>query len=167
VRELLAAGLKRSGLAILEDVPGWGKSSSCCKQNPYSTDGWTSEEGTNYVAVVAHFLGVFPTILFWGFFSNNFLDENHRLQTTLFDLPPLKSPHLGPENLTKILYDVIDSYDISAALGFLWWITLPITIRALRVSKAVPQGSVPKPSSVRRPYVEYHRQRAPLGKGYQ
>lgn len=41
-------------------------------------DAWTSEEGTNYLAIVAHFLG-----------------ENHKLQTALLDLPPLKGPHSG------------------------------------------------------------------------
>jgi hypothetical protein len=65
-----------------------------------SIDAWTSEEGTNYVAVVAHFL-----------------DEKHKLQTALLDLPPLKGPHSG-ENIAKLLSTVIDLYDISAVIGF-------------------------------------------------
>jgi hypothetical protein len=65
-----------------------------------STDAWTSEEGTNYVAVVAHFL-----------------DEKHKLQTGLLDLRPLKGPHSG-ENIAKVLSKVIEFYDISAVLGF-------------------------------------------------
>ncbi|KAG6999750.1 Transposon Tf2-6 polyprotein [Fusarium oxysporum f. sp. conglutinans] len=65
-----------------------------------SVDAWTSEEGTNYLAVVAHFL-----------------DESHKLQTALLDLPPLKGPHSG-ENLAKALSKVIDFYDISTVIGF-------------------------------------------------
>lgn len=65
-----------------------------------STDIWTSEEGTNYVAVVSHFL-----------------DERHKLQTALLDLLPLKGPHSG-ENIAKVLSTVIESYDISAIIGF-------------------------------------------------
>ncbi|KNG45919.1 transposase-like protein [Stemphylium lycopersici] len=65
-----------------------------------STDTWTSEEGTNYVAVVAHFL-----------------DEKHKLQTALLDLRPLKGPHTG-ENIAKVLSMVIESYDIPATVGF-------------------------------------------------
>lgn len=63
-------------------------------------DAWTSEEGTNYLAIVAHFL-----------------DENHKLQTALLDLPPLKRPHSG-ENIARALSVVIDVYDISTVLGF-------------------------------------------------
>ncbi|RKK17338.1 hypothetical protein BFJ66_g17933, partial [Fusarium oxysporum f. sp. cepae] len=65
-----------------------------------SMDAWTSEEGTNYLAVVAHFL-----------------DERHKLQTALLDLPPLKGPHSG-ENIAKVLSTVIDFYDISPIIGF-------------------------------------------------
>ena len=65
-----------------------------------SMDAWTSEEGTNYLAIVAHFL-----------------DENHKLQTALLDLPPLKGPHSG-ENIARALSVVIDFYDISTVLGF-------------------------------------------------
>ena len=65
-----------------------------------STDAWTSEEGTNYVGVVAHFL-----------------DEKHKLQTALLDLPPLKGTHSG-ENIAKLLSTVIELYDISATIGF-------------------------------------------------
>jgi hypothetical protein len=65
-----------------------------------STDAWTSEEGTNYLAVVAHFL-----------------DERCKLQTALLDLPPLKGPHSG-ENIAKVLSTVIDFYDISTIIGF-------------------------------------------------
>ena len=65
-----------------------------------STDVWTSEEGTNYVAVVSHFL-----------------DEKHKLQTALLDLRPLKGPHSG-ENIAKVLSTVIELYDISAIIGF-------------------------------------------------
>lgn len=65
-----------------------------------STDTWTSEEGTNYVAVVAHFL-----------------DEKYKLQTALLDLWPLKGPHTG-ENIAKVLSTVIESYDIPATVGF-------------------------------------------------
>jgi hypothetical protein len=61
---------------------------------------WTSEEGTNYLAVVAHFL-----------------DENHKLQTALLDLPPLKGPH-SDENIAKALSTVIALYGISAIIGF-------------------------------------------------
>ncbi|PNP38143.1 hypothetical protein TGAMA5MH_09947 [Trichoderma gamsii] len=63
-------------------------------------DAWTSEEGTNFLAIVAHFL-----------------DENHKLQTALLDLPPLKGPHSG-ENIARALSVVIDFYDISTVLGF-------------------------------------------------
>ncbi|OBS17263.1 hypothetical protein FPOA_26610 [Fusarium poae] len=65
-----------------------------------SMDAWTSEEGTNYLAVVAHFL-----------------DERHKLQTALLDLPPLKGPHSG-ENIAKVLSTVIDFYDVSPIIGF-------------------------------------------------
>jgi hypothetical protein len=65
-----------------------------------STDVWTSEEKTNYLAVVAHFL-----------------DEHYKLQTILLDLPCLKGPHSG-ENIAALLSKVIDFYDISAILGF-------------------------------------------------
>lgn len=65
-----------------------------------STDTWTSEEGTNYVAVVAHFL-----------------DEKHKLQTALLDLRPLKGLHTG-ENIAKVMSTVIESYDIPAIVGF-------------------------------------------------
>jgi hypothetical protein len=65
-----------------------------------SSDTWTSEEGTNYVAVVAHFL-----------------DEKNKLQTALLDLWPLKGPHTG-ENIAKVLSTVIESYDIPATVGF-------------------------------------------------
>ncbi|KAJ3454766.1 hypothetical protein MRS44_013366 [Fusarium solani] len=63
-------------------------------------DAWTSKEGTNYLAVVAHFL-----------------DERHKLQTALLDLPPLKGPHSG-ENIAKVLSTVIDFYDVSPIIGF-------------------------------------------------
>ena len=65
-----------------------------------STDVWTSEEGTNYLAVVSHFL-----------------DERHRLQTALLDLPTLKGPHSG-ENIAKVLSAVVEFYDIAPTLGF-------------------------------------------------
>jgi hypothetical protein len=65
-----------------------------------SVDAWTSEEGTNYLAIVAHFL-----------------DEKHKLQTALLDLPPLKGPHSG-ENITKVLSSTLDFYDISPLMGF-------------------------------------------------
>jgi hypothetical protein len=65
-----------------------------------SMDAWTSEEGTNYLAVIAHFL-----------------DERHKLQTALLDLPPLKGPHSG-ENIAKVLSTVIDFYDVSPIIGF-------------------------------------------------
>ncbi|KAM5354606.1 hypothetical protein ACJ41O_001253 [Fusarium nematophilum] len=65
-----------------------------------SVDAWTSEEGTNYLAIVAHFL-----------------DETHKLQTALLDLPPLKGPHSG-ENIAKVLSSVLDFYDISPFIGF-------------------------------------------------
>lgn len=63
-------------------------------------DAWTSEEGTNYLAVVSHFL-----------------DEKHKLQTALLDLPPLKGPHSG-ENVAKVLSTVIDCYDLAPIIGF-------------------------------------------------
>ncbi|KAJ6438013.1 ATP-dependent DNA helicase pfh1 [Purpureocillium lavendulum] len=66
-----------------------------------SADAWTSEEGTNYLAVVAHFL-----------------DEKYSLRTALLDLPPLKGPHSG-ENIAKVLSAVIEYYGIAAAIGFL------------------------------------------------
>lgn len=65
-----------------------------------SMDAWTSEEGTSYLAIVAHFL-----------------DEHHKLQTALLDLPPLKGPHSG-ENMARALSIVIDFYNISTVLGF-------------------------------------------------
>ncbi|KAG6989632.1 putative AC transposase [Fusarium oxysporum f. sp. conglutinans] len=65
-----------------------------------SVDAWTSEEGTNYLAIVAHFL-----------------DEKHKLQTALLDLPPLKGPHSG-ENIAKVLSSTLDFYDISPLMGF-------------------------------------------------
>lgn len=65
-----------------------------------SMDAWTSEEGTNYLAIVAHFL-----------------DESYKLRTALLDLPPLKGPHSG-ENIARALSVVIDCYDISTVLGF-------------------------------------------------
>ncbi|KAM3538625.1 hypothetical protein ARSEF1564_008455 [Beauveria bassiana] len=65
-----------------------------------SMDAWTSEEGTNYLAIVAHFL-----------------DESHTLRTALLDLAPLKGPHSG-ENIARALSVVIDCYDISTVLGF-------------------------------------------------
>lgn len=65
-----------------------------------STDAWTSEEGTNYLAIVAHFL-----------------DENHKLQTALLDLPALKGPHSG-ENIAKVLSTAITFYDVSPTIGF-------------------------------------------------
>jgi hypothetical protein len=64
-------------------------------------DAWTLEEGANYLAVVAHFL-----------------DERHKLQTALLNLPPLKGPLLG-ENIAKVLSIVIDFYVISPIIGFL------------------------------------------------
>lgn len=66
-----------------------------------STDAWTSDEGTNYVAVVAHFL-----------------DECHKLQTALLDLRPLKGPHSG-ENIAKTLSMVMEWYNISTTTGFI------------------------------------------------
>ncbi|KAJ6437961.1 cyclase/dehydrase family protein [Purpureocillium lavendulum] len=65
-----------------------------------SMDAWTSEEGTNYLAIVAHFL-----------------DERHKLQTALLDLPSLKGPHSG-ENLAKVLSTVLDFYDIAPIIGY-------------------------------------------------
>ncbi|OAQ60845.1 transposase-like protein [Purpureocillium lilacinum] len=65
-----------------------------------SADAWTSEEGTNYLAVVAHFL-----------------DEKYSLRTALLDLPPLRGPHSG-ENIAKVLSAVIEYYGIAAAIGF-------------------------------------------------
>jgi hypothetical protein len=47
----------------------------------------------------------------------HFLDEKHKLQTALLDLPPLKGPHSG-ENIAKVLSTVINLYDISAVIGF-------------------------------------------------
>ncbi|GKU12697.1 unnamed protein product, partial [Fusarium langsethiae] len=78
-----------------------GKLHSAKSKVHISMDAWTSEEGTNYLAVVAHFL-----------------DERHKLQTALLDLPPLKGPHSG-ENIAKVLSTVIDFYDISPIIGFL------------------------------------------------
>jgi hypothetical protein len=65
-----------------------------------SIDVWTSEEKTNYLAVVAHLL-----------------DKHYKLQTALLDLPCLKGPHSG-ENIAAFLSTVIDFYNISADLGF-------------------------------------------------
>lgn len=65
-----------------------------------SSDTWTSKEGTNYVAVVAHFL-----------------DKKNKLQTALLNLWPLKGPYTG-ENIAKVLSTVIESYDIPATVGF-------------------------------------------------
>ncbi|KAJ3454214.1 hypothetical protein MRS44_018108 [Fusarium solani] len=65
-----------------------------------SMDVWISEEGTNYLAVVAYFL-----------------DERHKLQTALLDLLPLKGPYSG-ENIAKVLSTVIDFYDVSLIVGF-------------------------------------------------
>jgi hypothetical protein len=48
-------------------------------------DEWKSGEGTNYLAIIAHFL-----------------DEKHKLQTALLDLAPLKRSPSG-ENIAKIL----------------------------------------------------------------
>lgn len=57
-----------------------------------STDAWTSEEGSNYLAIVAHFL-----------------DAAYKLQTALLDLPVLKGPYTG-ENIAKVLAGVVESY---------------------------------------------------------
>lgn len=65
-----------------------------------SADAWTSEEGTNYLAVAAHFL-----------------DEQYSLRTALLDLPPLKSPHSGG-NIAKVPSAVIEYYGRAAAIGF-------------------------------------------------
>jgi hypothetical protein len=65
-----------------------------------STDVWTSDEGTNYVAIVAHFL-----------------DGGRKLRTALLDLPPLKGPHSG-ENVASVIARTIDSYSMSAVLGY-------------------------------------------------
>ncbi|KAM4059221.1 poly(ADP-ribose) polymerase catalytic domain-containing protein [Hirsutella rhossiliensis] len=65
-----------------------------------STDAWTSEEGTNYLAIVSHFL-----------------DAAYKLQTALLDLPVLKGPHTG-ENIAKVLAAVMGSYEIGQNVGF-------------------------------------------------
>ncbi|KJZ68356.1 hypothetical protein HIM_12251 [Hirsutella minnesotensis 3608] len=65
-----------------------------------STDAWTSEEGTNYLAIVAHFL-----------------DAAYKLQTALLDLPVLKGPQTG-ENIAKVLAVVMESYEIGSTVGF-------------------------------------------------
>lgn len=65
-----------------------------------STDVWTSDEGTNYVAIVAHFL-----------------DEDRKLRTALLDLSPLKGLHSG-ENVASVIARTIDSYSMSAVLGY-------------------------------------------------
>ncbi|KAF6518123.1 hypothetical protein HZS61_002201 [Fusarium oxysporum f. sp. conglutinans] len=58
------------------------------------------KKGQNYLAIVAHFL-----------------DEKHKLQTALLDLPPLKGPHSG-ENIAMVLSSTLDFYDISPLMGF-------------------------------------------------
>jgi hypothetical protein len=65
-----------------------------------SIDIWTSEEKSNYLAVVAHFL-----------------NQHYKLQTALLDIPRLKGPHSG-ENISVLLSTVIDFYDVAANLGF-------------------------------------------------
>ncbi|KAJ2982028.1 hypothetical protein NQ176_g1656 [Zarea fungicola] len=65
-----------------------------------STDTWTSEEGTDYLSVVVHFL-----------------DGNSTLRTALLDLPPLKGPHSG-ENIAKVLATALDFYELAPRLGF-------------------------------------------------
>ena len=65
-----------------------------------STDAWTSEEETNYLSVVAHFL-----------------DGNSKLQTALLDLPPLKGPHSG-ENIAGVLSTTLNFYELAPRLGF-------------------------------------------------
>lgn len=59
-----------------------------------------SEEGTNYLSVVARFL-----------------DGNSKLQTALLDLPPLKGPHSG-ENIAKMLAITLDIYELALRLRF-------------------------------------------------
>lgn len=59
-----------------------------------SMDIWTSEEGINYLSVVAHFL-----------------DGNSNLQTALLDLPPLKGPH-SCENIANVLSTALEFYEL-------------------------------------------------------